>query len=127
MALHLSLRPDLYGICRMAPDAAIPDWACRAGFFSITRTPAELSLVCPEKKVPLNVPCEKGWRILRVEGPLDFGLTGIVSALTLPLAQEKVPVFVLSTYDTDYLLVKEDRLADASAALASAGFGFREP
>jgi uncharacterized protein len=124
MRLNLTLLADRYAICRLARDANIPEWACRAAFFSVTRTPNELSLVCSEKEIPLNAPCETGWRMLRVEGPLDFGLTGIVSSLTLPLAREMIPVFVLSTYQTDYLLVRDKTLAHAVAALESAGFGF---
>ncbi len=94
-------------ICRLEKDAQIPDWALKHNFFSITRTDDELSIVCPESNVPEGIKAEKGWSVLKVKGPLDFELTGILSSLLVPLAENKISVFALSTYDTDYILVKE--------------------
>jgi hypothetical protein len=120
MNLRLALLSDRLAVCRLSPDAAPPAWAAK-GFSSVTRTRDELSVVCLDEAVPPAVRCERGWRALRVAGPLEFGLVGVVASLAEPLARAGVPIFVLSTFDTDYLLVKEERLAEATAALAAAG------
>lgn len=109
-------------VCRLAPAAAVPAWAFEQGVLcSVTRTPEELSVVCPETAVPLGTQCERGWRALKVQGPLDFGLTGVLDALTDPLAQAGISIFAISTYDTDYLMVRESQIQEASAALRAAG------
>jgi hypothetical protein len=108
-------------VCRLDADAAVPAWA-RGELLSITRTRAELSVVCEEDALPADgPPAERGWRALEVEGPLDFDLIGILASLTGPLAAADVPVFALSTYDTDYLLVLERDLERALSALERAG------
>ena len=108
--LSLSVLPNSLAISRLSPSLPIPSWAIESEFFSITKTGEELSIVCPEEKVPENVRSERGWRALKVEGPLDFSLTGILSSLLKPLADAEVSIFALSTYDTDYLLVKKENL-----------------
>ena len=100
----------------------IPEWA-HSGFFSMTRTPDELSIVCNEEIVPDGVACEKGWHCLQVKGPLDFALTGILASLAAPLAEAGISIFAISTYDTDYFLVKE--LDRAIAVLFKAGHNVR--
>jgi hypothetical protein len=112
-------------ICRLAADAPLPDWAASGSFVSITRTAEELSVVCREGAVPEAVRCERGWRCLRVAGTLDFSLTGVLASLLGPLADAGVSVFGLSTFDTDYLLVKEKDLPRATEALRRAGHSFR--
>ena len=111
-------------ICRFAPDSPLPVWVLHAAaeFWSITRTPHELSVVCSEDDLPPSVDehVERDWRAFAVVGPLPFDLTGIVSGLTTPLAEAGIPVFVLSTYDTDYLLVRSPDSERASAILAGA-------
>ena len=119
--LTLSLLPDNYSVCRLGPEADIPPWALAGEFFSITRTEKELSLVCPQEVVPDGVQCEKGWRCIMVLGPLDFSLTGILPSLTAPLAEAGISVFAISTFDTDYLLVKADNLQRAVLKLEEAG------
>lgn len=119
----LSILPDRLAICRLGPDEAVPEWALASTFHSITRTDEELSVVCAERLVPPRHRCEKGWRCLKVRGPLDFSQTGILASLTAPLAEVGISVFALSTYDTDYLLVKERDLSQALAALAAHGIG----
>ena len=119
---RLILLPEVLAICRLETTASIPDWATLGRFWSITRTEEELSVVCPEAHVPQGVKRETGWRALKVEGPLDFSLTGILTSLTAPLAKEKVSVFAISTYDTDYLLVKEEQLEKAIQALGEEGY-----
>ena len=119
---RIILLPGTLAICRLETTASIPDWATLGPFWSVTRTEAELSVVCPEARVPQEVKRETGWRALKVEGPLDFSLTGILASLTAPLAREKVSVFAISTYDTDYLLVKGEQLAKAIEALRGEGY-----
>jgi hypothetical protein len=123
---RLILLPETLAICRLETTASIPDWATLGRFWSITRTEEELSVVCPEAHVPPDVKRETGWRVLKVEGPLDFSLTGILASLTVPLAEEKVSVFAISTYDTDYLLVKEEQLEKAIRALGGEGYEIKE-
>lgn len=122
--LTLSLLPDNYSICRLEPAADIPPWALAGNFFSITRTEEELSLVCSQEVVPDGVLCEKGWRCIMVVGPLDFSLTGILASLTASLAEVGISVFAISTFDTDYLLVKADNLKRALLKLQEAGHRF---
>jgi hypothetical protein len=119
--LELALLPDEYAACRLAPDAPLPAWAEGDGFCSVTRTADELSVICRQERVPEAVEAVRGWRCLRVTGPLDFGLTGVAAALTAPLAAAEVSVLPVATYDTDYLLVRTDDLPRALAALRSAG------
>jgi hypothetical protein len=107
-------------ICRLPPDAELPGWAA-GEFVSISRSRDELSVTCAEDEVPADVHADRGWRCLKVEGPLDLTLTGIAAALTKPLAEARVSVSVIATYDTDYLLVKNEKLAEATAALEAAG------
>ena len=122
--LTLSLLPDNYSICRLAPEADIPPWALAGEFFSITRTEEELSLVCSQQVVPAGVQCEKGYRCIMVLGPLDFSLSGILASLTASLAEAGISVFAISTFHTDYLLVKADNLKRTVAKLQEAGHDF---
>jgi hypothetical protein len=96
-------------------------WARNGHFWSITRSDSELSLVCPQDDVPTDASAERGWCALELAGPLDFSLTGVVAALVTPLAEAEVPIFVLSTFETDYLLVRERDLERSVDALAGAG------
>jgi hypothetical protein len=122
MRLTLSLLPDRYAVCRFDPHAPIPDWATRSPFFTVTRTPDELSLTCPEADTPHDLAkCERGWRAFKLHGPFDFGLTGILASVLNPLAEASVGIFALSTFDTDYVLVKEENLENAIEALRRAG------
>ncbi len=114
---NLTILPEIFSICRLAKDSGIPDWACAAHFVSITITPQELSVVCPEIQVPEGIQRDAGWRCLKVEGPLELSATGILASLTNPLAQEGISVFAVSTYDTDYLLVKAQQLEKAVKVL----------
>jgi hypothetical protein len=112
----LRLLPHRYAVCRLAADADVP-----AAFFSVTRTPDELSVVCAEEDVPEDTKSEGGWRIFQVAGPLEFSLTGVLAAIAAPLASASVSIFAISTFDTDYVLVKEENLARAVQALRGAG------
>ena len=119
--LALSLLPDTFAICRLGPEADIPSWILAGDFFSVTRTTEELSLVCLQEIVPEGTRCEKGFRCFKVGGPLDFSLTGILSSLAMPLAQAGISVLAISTFDTDYLLVKEAQVDSAVQTLSRAG------
>jgi hypothetical protein len=111
-----------FGICRLDPGEAVPVWAMRGGFYSVTRTGDELSVVCDEASVPDGVTCADGYAALMVQGPLDFSLIGILSSISAALAEAKVSIFALSTYDTDYILMKESDKTAAAEALAKAGY-----
>ena len=111
--LILSILPGLLAVARLNPAGDIPQWGTDGAFFSITKTKDELTIVCPEEAVPKDVKVEKGWRCIKVEGPLDFALTGVLSSLAQPLAQAKISIFAISTFDTDYLLVKQENLKKA--------------
>ncbi len=119
--LRLSLLIGRMSVCRLDPTAEIPDWAITDDFFSITRTTDELSVVCPEDAVPEDVRCEGGWRVLKLEGPFEFSEIGVLASLTAPLAEAGISLFAVSTYDTDYVLVKEEQLESAVAALRGRG------
>ncbi len=110
--------PQQLAICKLRKDDPIPEWlTTEQGFFSITRTPDELSIVCEERAVPAGVQAERNLSAFKVEGPLDPSLTGILASLTNALAAVEISVLVISTHDTDYLLVKSDRLEEAILAL----------
>jgi hypothetical protein len=117
----LTVLPDRFAVCGLDADAAVPTWAITGPFFSMTRTADELSVVCPEHLVPHGVRCERGWRGLRVAGTMDFSQIGVVASLVAPLAEAGISVFVVSTFDTDYLLVKENDWERATGALRAAG------
>jgi hypothetical protein len=110
-----------YAICRLPAEALIPSWVSRAPFSSITRTVDELSIVCGSDDVPRDVQAQREYRSLVVRGPLDFSLIGVVAALAGVLAAASISIFVVSTYDTDYLLVRAADLDRAVAALRDAG------
>ncbi len=121
IGLTLELMAGRYAVCRLEPQAPVPAWAESGPFVSVTRTAAELSVVCAEEAVPAGVRCEAGWRCLRVKGPLGFGVTGILASLAGPLASSGVSIFVVSTYDTDYLMVQQRDLDRGVFALERAG------
>lgn len=113
------LRESL-AVARLPAAAPWPTWA-RGELVSLTRTADELSVVCDSHCVPAGITAEKDWRCLRVCGVLDFAQVGILAALALPLREAGIPIFVISTHDTDYLMVQSARLSDTLAALTRAG------
>jgi hypothetical protein len=110
-----------FAICRLPHDAPLPVWTFGGAFFSITRTADELSVVCRQEAVPAGVRCERDWRCLRVAGTLDLSLVGVLASLVAPLADAGISVFAVSTFDTDYLLVKELDAKRAAEVLRSKG------
>lgn len=120
--MKLLLQEDRFAISQLPAEAAIPRWAAQApGVVATVRSREELSIVCREDVVPLEIRQEKGWRAFMVEGPLDFGLTGVLAAIAGPLAVAGISIFAISTFHTDYVLVKEDKLEAATQALTAAG------
>lgn len=120
MLVRIAIQPETLAVCRLDAAAELPSWA-GGTFTSVTRTSLELSIVCAESNVPPGIPAERGFRALMVRGPLDFSLVGVLSSLADPLAQAGISIFAISTFDTDYILVRNDRLADAVLSLHSAG------
>lgn len=112
---------ETFAICRLDKDAPIPDWAFQGGLFSVTRTKDELSIVCPLINVPKGILCNQGWSCLKIKGPLDLSLTGIISSIAATLEAEGMSLFSISTYDTDYVMVKEKDLEKAIFALTEGG------
>ena len=125
LSLELEVLPERLAICRLDPEDGLVDWDPSGDFLSITFTEAEISVVCDEAVAPADADCERGWRCLRVDGPLDFELVGVLASLTRALAEAGVSVFALSTYETDYLLVRGAVLDRAITALEGAGHTVR--
>jgi len=119
--LELSLLPERFAICRLAADAPIPNWAMQGPFFSVTRAGDELSIVTELYRVPAGVQAQPGWHALKVHGPFVLSEIGVLAALATPLAEAKISLFAVSTFDTDYLLVASETLPAAVAALERAG------
>jgi trans-aconitate methyltransferase len=117
--VRFNLLIDALAICRLPRDASMP--APSAGFWSATRTADELSIVCTESGAPAGATVDRGWRALKLEGPVDLDAVGVLAAVLPVLAIERVSVFVIATYDTDYLLVRHDAAERAVAALERAG------
>lgn len=115
--LTMRLLKEKYGVCRLKNNEAIPEWGKKGDFYSITKTPDELSIVCLQEGIPDGINCEKDWRILKIEGPLDFSLIGILASISSVLAQNQISIFAISTYDTDYILVKEKDIDKAVGTL----------
>jgi hypothetical protein len=113
--------PGHYAIVRLPPDAPIPDWATKGDFISITRTTEELSIVWPADNIPKNVSPGPRWICLKLEGPFPFSQTGVLLSFIEPLSNNGVPIFAISTYDTDYVLVQEEFTGVAIDALQQAG------
>lgn len=120
-SFNLTVREELLAVCRLDPGKPVPDWAHGAGFSSITRTAQELSIVCAANAVPAGVVRESDWRAFQVEGPLSFNETGILAAIAAPLAAAEISIFAISTYDTDYVLVREADAGRATQVLTAAG------
>jgi hypothetical protein len=124
--LTIVVYQEIYGICRLEPDEAVPEWAQGARFLSITRTANELSIVCEEAKVPADIHAERNRRLMQIAGTLAFSLTGVLASVAAPLAKAGISVFAVSTYDTDYLLVSNEDLQEAIQVLEGAGHAIQQ-
>jgi hypothetical protein len=123
-SLTLTVLPQKFIIHRLPLDAEIPAQALESEFYAVVKTDDELSIVCDEGIQVESQESEGGWSALQVVGPLDFSLTGILAGLSAALAEAGISIFAISTYDTDYLLVKTAKLQDAVAALEESGHRF---
>ena len=113
-------------MCRLASDTPIPAWALENGFFCVVRTRDELSIVCSEdicteNRIPDAALTERGWLALKLEGPFPFSMTGVLASFLQPLAEARIPIFAISTFETDYVLIKRENLEQAVVALGAAG------
>jgi hypothetical protein len=122
--VRLRTLPDSYAVVRLHPGSDLPDWVDKGPFRSVTRTDNEVSVVCRDHDVPEGESVDRGWTVLEVMGPLDFSLTGVIASLVAPLAEAEMPIFVISTFESDYVLVRSGDLALAADALEGAGHEF---
>jgi hypothetical protein len=129
--LKFSMVPGTYAVCRMPASSAVPAWAAKA-FVSITRTIDELSIVCEERRIPadadgIEFQLERGWVLLKLHGPFPLDAIGVLASVAKPLAEAAISLFALSTFETDYILVKRTHAKQAIAALTLAGHKLVEP
>lgn len=117
--------PGSYAVVRLSPHAPIPAWASTGDFTSITRTPEELSIVCRAENLPDGI-TGSHWICLKLKGPFPFSLTGVLLAFIEPLSNNGIPIFAISTYDTDYVLIPEDSAARALNLLEESGHELHE-
>ncbi|PEK30643.1 MULTISPECIES: ACT domain-containing protein [Bacillus cereus group] len=124
--MNLTILDTTFSVIKLPKTEEIPSWASKGELFSITRTIEELSIVCASSNVPDNIlkDVEHDWKCIKVEGILDFGLTGILSSLANPLADNNISIFAISTFNTDYLLVKLHSIEKAKSALENSGHTF---
>lgn len=120
--MKLKLFLEEYAVCRLNSNSKMPTWIDTKNFYSITKTDDELSVVCSNNNIPSDVKSEKEWRILKILGPLDFSLIGILSKISGLLADNKISIFAISTYDTDYILIKENDIKNACKILNCNGY-----
>ena len=127
MARKITLRerPDHYAVCKLSPEARTPAWADGDGFLSISRTPDELSIVCRADRVPPDVEAVKHWRCFQLVGPFAFDETGIAASVIAPLSDAKIGIFLVATFDTDYLLIQKKDFEAGKRALLAAGHTLR--
>jgi uncharacterized protein len=115
------LTKSIYAIVRLAPDADVPEWATKGEFSSISRTSEELSIVCPTENLPTDVSSSHRWICLKLEGPFPFSQTGVLLSFIEPLSSQGIPIFAISTFDTDYVLIQEEFTGWALNTLQEAG------
>ena len=120
--MKLTLLPYKLAVCRLEPSAEMPRWLNQTEFYTLTKTRDELSIVCSDHLAPDTIIAERNWRCFKAEGPFDFSLSGVLSGIILPLADAKISIFAFSTFDTDYVMVKENLLSQARKALEEAGY-----
>jgi hypothetical protein len=119
--LKYRVLPEKLAVCQLAAGAPVPQWAVAAAFFCVTRSVEELSIVCEEGQVPTDVRAERDWVALKLEGPFPFALTGVLTSFLQPLAKAEVSIFAVSTFNTDFVLIKREKLESAIKALSRAG------
>jgi len=120
--LVFTVFPEKYAICRLDSRERIPEWAIGDNFFSVTRTPDELSVICPQERAPGETECERAFRLIRVAGPISLSVIGVVAAISRVIANAGISLLTISTYETDYIMVKDKDLNAAIAALTTEGW-----
>ena len=120
-ALKLSLLEEKYGICSLPKDAPIPHWVSKESLVSITRTDKELTIVCKQDIIPSKLQSDLNWRCFKIDGSFDLSQIGVISSISSPLADAGISIYVISTYDTDYFLVKDDNLEKTISVLSNFG------
>ena len=120
--LRFVVLPGTYSLCRLSPSEKIPAWIFNSSFYTISKTPDELSVVCESEFVPADIKKDSGWKLLRIDAVLDLSLTGITAKFSVPLAGAGVNLCVIATFDTDYVMVKEEKISIAREVLNNAGF-----
>jgi len=120
-SLRFRLHDGLFAVCRLPAGDPWPSWLPIEAWCNVTRTPEEFSIVCPEEFVPAEIQAGRGWKRIELAGPFEFTLTGVIAAILIPLAEARIPVFAISTYNTDWILAPDDRIEEAVRALQSAG------
>ncbi len=120
--LKIRLLQGIYAVCQISNGEKVPSWIEEKGFFSVTKTEDEISVVMLQDKISKDIKAEKDWRILKVEGTLDFSLIGILAKISSVLAENQISIFVISTFNTDYILVKEEKIEKAMAVLNLEGY-----
>ena len=125
MGLTLSILPGEYAVSRLQSDAPPPTWAMQGEFWTVSRTSDELSVLCRAEIVPDGVQTQRGWAALKLHGPFEFTLTGILASVLNPLKDAGIGIFAVSTFDTDYVLVAQEKLTQAIQVLEAAGHQVR--
>ena len=125
--MQLNLLPKTLAVVRKEPTGSIPRWATKGTFCSITVTGNEMSIFCDSDSIPKGVKKVDGWRAIQVDGQIDLQLSGVIAQLAVPLAAKQIPIFSISTHDTDYILVADQQLEDALCVLRRAGHKIRMP
>jgi hypothetical protein len=113
--------PEVFAVCKLSPGDPVPHWAISGNTWSVTQTGSELSIVCPQKDLPEGIDAVRSWRALQVVGPLSFEMVGVLSTLTVCLADAGISIFAISTYETDLILIREESFHAACQALVRAG------
>lgn len=118
--ITLQVLKDKLAVCQLEPNTAMPNWVRFVSdeFISITQTPEELSIVCNQNLVPSDIKAEKNWRLIRIKGQMDFSLVGILKQVIAPLSENEISIYSISTYDTDYILIKDENFERAVQILA---------
>jgi uncharacterized protein len=120
-ALRFRRHETRLAVCRLPLNEPLPAWAVGGEFLALVRTPTEATAVCEEARVPATAQAERGWAALELAGPFDFAQTGILASVLTPLAEAGIGIFAISTFDTDWILVKRERVDESVRALTAAG------
>lgn len=118
--------PGRYTVARLDPGAVIPAWADGDGFVSITRNRSELSILCRSERVPADIRQDGGWICYHLPGPFAFDDTGVVLSVIQPISSNGIGIFVVSTFDGDHIMVKEEHREDATRHLVAVGHRVRQ-